>query len=131
MESFKNLSANIFSKKPESEKVPVPVPVTADKSSSSLGNYIHFIILLVLVALVYYFREQAYSLYQIYVADSVRRIFGETMLKMNLSPKGEYVSTYVPDLATFGKMVGLPSANAPVPSPVSNLQEVGLDSIGV
>jgi hypothetical protein len=126
MESFKNMSANIFSKKPESEKVPVQVPVTAEKSSSSF-SYTYIIGFLFLVALVYYFRDQAYSLYQVYVADSVRRMFGETMLQMNLSPKGEYVSTYVPDLATFGKMVGLQNAN----NPASNLQEVGLDSIGV
>jgi hypothetical protein len=56
-------------------------------------------------------------------------MFGEMMLKMNLSPNGEFVSTYVPDLA---KMVGISGSNASTAVlETPNLQEIGLDSIGL
>jgi hypothetical protein len=122
MDSLKKLSANVFSKKPEPE-------TTSDKPSTSFSNYIYVVVILVFVALAYYFRDQLYSLYEVYVADSVRRVFGETMLKMHLTPNGEFVSTYVPNLASLGKMVGISNAETGGAEP--SLQEIGLDSIGL
>lgn len=115
---MESISSSVFSKKNESE--------TPTKTASSF-NYTKTIGVLLLVALLYYFREQVYSLYQVYVADSVRRFFGETLLKMNLTPKGEFITTYVPDLSSLGKMMGVSSATA---SAVS-AEEISLDNIGV
>lgn len=111
------MSSNIFSKKNDAAETGTP-------QDKTLGSYVYVIVILVLVGLAYYFRDQAYSLYQVYVADSVRRMAGEMMLKMNLSPNGEFVSTYVPDLVSLGKMVGISNAEP-------SLQEIGLDSIGL
>lgn len=119
------MTANVFSKKPEPESA-TPEPSTS--ASSSLSSYKYFFAILVLAAVAYYFREQVMSMYQLYVADSVRRIFGETLLNMHLTPTGEFATTYVPDLASsLGKMVGLTKAAAS-PAPIA---EVGLDDIGV
>lgn len=110
---MESISSSVFSKKNESE--------TPTKTASSF-NYTKTIGVLLLVALLYYFREQVYSLYQVYVADSVRRFFGETLLKMNLTPKGELMTTYVPDLSSVGKMMGVSAVSA---------EEISLDNIGV
>jgi hypothetical protein len=120
MDFLKMLSANVFSKKSE------PETATQDKPSTSVAKYVYVVVILALVVLAYYFRDQLYSLYEVHVADWVKRVFGETMLKMHLSPKGEFVSTYVPDLA---KMVGI--SNTATNGVDSPLQEVGLDSIGL
>jgi hypothetical protein len=122
MDSLKKMTANVFSKKPESEPATPEPSASASSTTSSLSSYKYVIVLVILSALAYYFREQVLSLYQVYVADSVRRLFGETLLKMHLTPAGEFATTYVPDLASLGKMVGVDSA------PIA---EVGLDDIGV
>lgn len=116
MDSLKKMTANVFSKKPESESA-TPVAPTFD--------YKYIVGILVLVGLVYYLRDHLYSFYELYVADSARRMFGETMLKMHLSPTGDFVSTYVPDLS---KIVGLSAAASAADVSV---QEVGLDSLGI
>ena len=110
----------MFSKKNDAAETGTP-------QDKTLGSYVYLIVILVLVGLAYYFREKVHSLYQVYVADSVRRMFGEMMLKMNLSPNGEFVSTYVPDLA---KMVGISGSKVASAEP-PGLQEIGLESIGV
>ena len=112
----------MFSKKNDAAETGTP-------QDKTLGSYVYLIVILVLVGLAYYFREKVHSLYQVYVADSVRRMFGEMMLKMNLSPNGEFVSTYVPDLASLGKMAGISNAETGGADP--SLQEIGLDSIGL
>ena len=119
------MTANVFSKKPESEPATPEPSASASSTTSSLSSYKYVIVLVILSALVYYFREQVLSLYQVYVADSVRRLFGETLLKMHLTPTGEFATTYVPDLASLGKIVGLTNV---VAAPIA---EVGLDDIGV
>ena len=116
MDSLKKMTANVFSKKPE--------PEPATPVAPTISSYKYVIIVVLLAALVYYFREQVFNLYQVYVADSARRLFGETMLNMHLSPTGEFSTTYIPDLSSLGKIVGLNNIAAPI-------AEVGLDDIGV
>lgn len=117
MESVKTpLSAfNVFSNKQETETSTQPT-----ESTNSFFNYKVVVGIIVSLGLVYFLREHLHSFYQTYVADSVKRIFGETILQMHLSPTGDFVSTYVPDLSSIGKMVGMQT-------PSVALEEVELD----
>ena len=120
MESVKNTlsSFNVFSNKQDTESSKQPT-----ESTTSFFNYKVFIGMIVSIGLVYFLREYIYTFYQTHVSDSVKRFFGETMLKMNLSPNGDFVSTYVPDLSSFGKMVGI-GGSAP-----NLMEEVELDNL--
>lgn len=121
MESVKNTlsSFNVFSNKQDTESSKQPT-----ESTTSFFNYKVFIGMIVSIGLVYFLREYIYTFYQTHVSDSVKRFFGETMLKMNLSPNGDFVSTYVPDLSSFGKMVGIGGGSAP-----NLMEEVELDNL--
>jgi len=118
MESVKNTISNVFSNKQETEASKQPT-----ESTSSFFNYKVVIGMIVSIGLVYFLREYLYSFYQTYVYDYAKQIFGEAMLKMYLSPNGDFVSTYIPDLSSFGKMVGIGESAS------NAMEEVELDNL--
>jgi len=79
----------------------------------SYSTYYLWIFGLVLIVLAYFARDQLVQLYNVYLADSVKRFIGESILKMAyLSPNGEFMSTYIP------------KADAPL-----SITEIGLDEL--
>lgn len=82
--------------------------------NAGYSTYYIFAIILGVFVFVYFMRDQLFKLYNDYVAESVKRLIGESMLKMlYLSPTGDFMSTYIPK----------------ADSSVSTIKEIELDEL--
>jgi hypothetical protein len=72
------------------------------------------------ILLVYYLRDPIWIMYNTYVSSSVKQFVGEMLLKMHLSPAGEFVTTYIPNVDSVTETLGLSSPT---------INEISLDDI--